>query len=79
MHDLRQPLGNIALSASYLDVLLGDKDSRVRAQLRAIQQELERASDLLSSAPARLGRIGSQGAGGAAPIEATKSTTAGVT
>ena len=70
MHDLQQPLGNIGLSASYLDLLLGEQDSRVGDQLRAIQQQLERASDLLSSASARLGRMRYQGDGG--PIEAAK-------
>jgi signal transduction histidine kinase len=50
VHDLRQPLSNIALSASYIDLLLEPQQTRIREQIGMIQQQVERASIALERA-----------------------------
>jgi hypothetical protein len=50
VHDLRQPLSNIALSASYIDLLLEPHQIRIREQLGMIQQQVDRVSIALERA-----------------------------
>jgi signal transduction histidine kinase len=50
VHDLRQPLSNIALAVSYIELLLEPDQTRVREQIGMIQQQVERASDTLERA-----------------------------
>ncbi len=50
VHDLRQPLSNIALSASYIDLLVEPHQTRIREQIGMIQQQVERASIALERA-----------------------------
>jgi signal transduction histidine kinase len=50
VHDLRQPLSNIALSASYIELLLGPDQARIREQISIIQQQVDRASVALERA-----------------------------
>ncbi len=49
-HDLRQPLSNIALSASYIEMILEPEQNRVRDQIEIILQQVERASAALDRA-----------------------------
>jgi signal transduction histidine kinase len=53
VHDLRQPLGTIETSV-YL--LLRTADPEARAQIRAIEHQVERAAALLTEAAAELNR-----------------------
>jgi signal transduction histidine kinase len=78
IHDLRQPIGNIGLSAFYIDLLLGDPGGKVQEQLRAIQAQVERASLVLSEAARELGRLSPQ-ALGAESLEPTNRATSAVT
>jgi signal transduction histidine kinase len=50
VHDLRQPLSNIALTVSYIELLLEPGQTRVREQIGMIQQQVERASVTLDRA-----------------------------
>jgi hypothetical protein len=57
VHDLRQPVGNICLSASYLDLILENGDARARDQVRLILSQVERAGGMLDQAAAELHRL----------------------
>jgi signal transduction histidine kinase len=57
IHDLRQPLGSIGTSAYCLDLSIDPKDSRAQRYLQQIQQQIERADDMLSAACAELARV----------------------
>ena len=57
VHDLRQPVGNICLSASYLDLILENGDARARDQVRLILSQVERAGSMLDQAAAELHRL----------------------
>lgn len=76
LHDLRQPLGNIGLCVSYLHLLLesGAGVERVEEQLLAIQQQVDRAAELIDGASAEIHRLNDQ-----ASRERTKAETSGVT
>jgi len=76
-HDLRQPLGNIELSACYLNLLLGEPGGKVQEQIRNIEQQVDRASRILSEAVAALERLRNQERAG--NLDLTKSATAAVT
>lgn len=77
-HDLRQPLGNIELSACYLNLLLGEPRGKAQEQIQNIEQQVDRASRILGEAIADLGRLRAQ-----EPLtesrSLTKSTTGAVT
>ncbi len=60
VHDLRQPLSTIGLSASYLDMVLGDANERAREQVRSIQHQVDRLSMMLDQTVAQIRRIGVQ-------------------
>ncbi len=60
VHDLTQPLGNIGLSASYLNLLVDAGPERVRDQVLAIQQQVERASRMLNDTASELRRLRSE-------------------
>ncbi|MGD0498242.1 MAG: histidine kinase dimerization/phospho-acceptor domain-containing protein [Bryobacteraceae bacterium] len=57
VHDLRQPVGNISLTASYLGLLLESGDARARDQVRVIQEQIERAARMLDEAAVELRRL----------------------
>jgi hypothetical protein len=57
MHDLRQPLGNIEISAYCLDLITDPAQERAREHLRTIQRQVARAADLLAEASAELRRL----------------------
>ena len=78
LHDLRQPIGNIGLSTFYLNMLLGEAGGKVQEQLEAIEQQVERASRMLSEAASELGRLRPQSAT-AENLELTNSATSAVT
>jgi len=56
VHELRQPLSNIGLSASYLSLILGENQSRAQQQILQIQEQVERAACILNGASALLSR-----------------------
>jgi signal transduction histidine kinase len=57
MHDLRQPLGNIEISAYCLDLITDPAQERAHEHLRTIQRQVARAADLLTQASAELRRL----------------------
>jgi len=77
VHDLRQPLGNIDISAYILNLSLPDADPQIRAHIQTIGRQVEQACDVLRSAVAEMGRLRDQDAMGE-NRELTKSATAGV-
>ena len=79
LHDLRQPLGNIALSATYLSMILDSADERVQEQIVSIQAQVERLSRMLDCATPGVRRIGVQRADRSREDrESTKPQTASV-
>jgi signal transduction histidine kinase len=54
VHDLRQPLSNIETSAYCLNLLTDPAHARAREHLRAIEQQVAHAAELLSQAIAQL-------------------------
>ncbi len=60
VHELRQPLSSIALSASYLKLIMEPGQERVRQQVDCIQEQVDRLSDLLDRAATELRRGGVQ-------------------
>ena len=56
IHDLRQPLGNIETSAYCLNMMTDPAQVRAHEHLRAIQQQVARAAELLAAAAAELRR-----------------------
>lgn len=54
VHELRQPLSNIGLSASYLGMILGENQGRAQDQVRKIQEQVERAAAILTAVTAEL-------------------------
>ena len=78
IHDLRQPLNTIENSASYLKLLLGERDGAVDAQLRLIERQVDIAAHMLAEASARM-RPRAQCAGAGESLDLTKSQTAVVT
>ncbi len=79
LHDLRQPLGNIALSATYLSMILESADERVQEQIVSIQAQVERLSSLLDGAALGSPRKSVQRAGRSREdLELTKPQTASV-
>ena len=80
VHELRQPLSAIGLSAAYLGLLTPECDSRVLQQILAIQQQLEHVTELLNQAAARVrhGHV-QQDPCAANSLDDTKSRTAPLT
>ncbi len=60
VHQLRQPLSSIALSASYLNLILEPAQDRAQRQLELIQEQVDRLSDMLDRTAAELRRRGVQ-------------------
>lgn len=60
IHDLRQPLSTIENSAYLTQILLDSEQDRAREQLGLIQNQVDRAANLLSAAVIELVRIRSQ-------------------
>lgn len=60
LHDLRQPLGNIELTAYHLHLILGEPKGKALEQLRTIEAQVERASRILTEAAGALGRLRTQ-------------------
>ena len=56
IHDLRQPLGNIETSAYCLNLITDPAHARAHEYLRAIEQQVARAAELLAAAAAELHR-----------------------
>ncbi|MCU1235510.1 MAG: hypothetical protein JWP63_3477 [Candidatus Solibacter sp.] len=54
IHDLRQPLGNIETSAYCLNLITDPGLVRVHEHLRAIEQQVARAAELLTAAAAEM-------------------------
>ena len=79
VHDLRQPLGTLEYSASYLQILLGETREPVQQQLRVMQQQIELAARLVSNAAGRLPRPAIQRAAAGESLDLTKSETAALT
>jgi signal transduction histidine kinase len=77
VHELRQPLGNIELTAYYLNLLLGEPKGKVLEQLRAIEEQVDRASLILSEATAAIARLRDQSGGQSLAV--TNSASAAVT
>ncbi len=50
VHDMRQPLSTIELSASCLDLMMRDAPEAVREQIRVILRQVGRADDCLRDA-----------------------------
>lgn len=75
-HDLRQPLSNIGLSASYLSILLEPGQDRAHDQIRTIQKQVERASRLLDEINAKCRAAAPQPAEPGDNREAAKSKSA---
>jgi signal transduction histidine kinase len=78
VHDLRQPLGTIEISAYLLNRILPDADVQVCQHLSTIERQIDLAARILSEAAAELCLLRTQ------PTEAeslafTKSETAAVT
>ena len=78
VHDLRQPLSNIDISAYILNCSLPDADPQIRAHIQTIARQVEQACDVLRDAVAEMGRLQDQGAMGESR-ELTKSAIAVVT
>ncbi len=79
VHDLRQPISNIGLSASYLEMLLGAENERALEQVQNIQEQVERTACMLNEVAADLLRRGVQRARDADERrDLTKSQTAAV-
>ncbi len=79
MHDLRQPLANIAFSASYLEMILEPGDTQVMEQVAMIQAQLERASHLLDEASRIAHGVAAPQAQEPASLERTNSATSALT
>jgi signal transduction histidine kinase len=79
MHDLRQPLGNIELSVSYLNLLLGEPRGKLQEQIHNIEEQVERASRILSAATALFVSLRDQECPGAESLERTNSATPALT
>ncbi|MBZ5581963.1 MAG: hypothetical protein LAQ30_07100 [Acidobacteriia bacterium] len=60
VHDLRQPLSTIGLSASYLEMVLEDATEHAKEQVRSIQHQVDRLSAMLDQTAAQLRRAGLQ-------------------
>ena len=56
IHDLRQPLGNIETSAYCLNLITDPAFVRAHEHLRAIEQQVARAAELLAAAAAEIRR-----------------------
>ena len=57
IHDLSQPLGNIETSAYCLNLITDPAEVRVHEHLRAIEQQVARAAEMLAAAAAELRRL----------------------
>jgi signal transduction histidine kinase len=60
LHDLRQPLGNIELTAYHLHLILGEPKGKALEQIRTIEAQVERASGILTEAAGALVRLRTQ-------------------
>lgn len=60
IHDLAQPLGNIETSAYCLDRCIEPQHPRAQEYLRMIQEQVEKATALLTAASAELARSRAQ-------------------
>jgi hypothetical protein len=76
LHDLRQPICNIGLGLFYLNLLLGEPGGKLQEQIRALEEQADRASRLISQAAAELDRRPTQPA---ASLELTNPATSAVT
>jgi signal transduction histidine kinase len=81
VHDLRQPLGNIETGIFYLDLMLDEPSNRVRDQLRAMENQVALAANLLQQAVEELRALRTQRTSEvpAESFDFTKSATAVVT
>lgn len=81
IHDLRQPLGNIETSAYLLNLVTPPEQNAARAQLLAIERQVDRAARLLSEASAALVRLRAHDVetAEAESFDLTKAVTAAVT
>lgn len=77
VHDLRQPLSNIDISAYILNRSLPDADPQIREHIQTIGRQVQQACDVLRDAVAEMGRLRDQSAMGE-NRELTKSAIAGV-
>ena len=78
VHDLRQPLGTIEISAYLLKGILGDADGQVSQHLATIARQVDLSARILSDTVAELGRLRIQ-TREAESLAFTKSQTAVVT
>jgi signal transduction histidine kinase len=81
VHDLRQPLGNIETSIFYLDLVLARPSVRAREQLRTMEHQVARVTQLLQRAAEDLRSMRTQDSAASteASFNLTKSASAGVT
>jgi hypothetical protein len=79
VHDLRQHLGNIEISAYCLGLLTDSGQTRIHTHLRTIEQQVARAERRLSEAGAAASGLRAQPAEAGAILDLTKSTTSAVT
>ena len=54
VHDLRQPLGNLETSLFYLDMVLDQPSDRIREQMRLMERQVAKATQLLHRASEEL-------------------------
>jgi signal transduction histidine kinase len=73
IHDLRQPLGNIGMSAYVLSRSHPAVDGPTREHILVVERQIEHASSVMREALAEMQRLRDQS------LELTKSATAGVT
>src|SRR5262249_37814806 len=78
VHDLRQPLGNIEISAYLLQQLLADAPPQVREHLNTIERQVDLAVRILNEAASEWERCGTQRLEEES-LDLTKSETAAVT
>jgi signal transduction histidine kinase len=60
LHEFRQPLSIIGLSASYLELVIGPQSARAREQVLTIQRQVENLGVLLHDAAAEVRRLRAQ-------------------
>src|SRR5436190_18903656 len=60
VHDLRQPLSNIEISAYLLKKMLGDSQGQAREYVSAIERQIDDAVRILNEAAAAWGRFHAQ-------------------
>lgn len=73
VHDLRQPLGNLETSLFYLEMVLDQPSDRVREQMRLMERQIAKATQLLHRASEEL-----RAARAEAPVSSKASLQIGV-